>query len=528
MQNILSNNISPYKLEESIEELRKHCKNKNKFKKDGSVLVGGTSRADYSGKSLKRTRASGMVFDQCIFENSAAAGSVFNACIFEKCSINNANFQECSFIQSKFLGDATDKHISNSNFNDSLFTNQFIIKNNYFEHSVFYNTAFIDGRIVDSTFYSCTLEATLFSRVSIENVKFTDLNIDYAVFEDVKMDKVILPFSQICYAFGLLTYLSETKDNIYITSHCNENGLISPNEYLKLIPHFINYYTENREYFPLANIYFYLNKKEEAKEIILRGLLEGVAEIDFRKIKYLCKLIYTYGVFSYHERYDIISYIYSHISFTDMNAGLLYNFTTYKREIEGYLLSNNNRNVVTLEVNIFTNIFPEEQTKLGILLSTMEEIIELYKSPAGEHQINCRHNSAEAFLVLIQDTLPAVIATIGAFYSILVAHYTLQEKRISLQTMKKQKKLELKKMHLEIENERQQLINIQLDNQIKQDQVEQINLRKDHEKNAVKEQILRKNISENDVEISEIKHILFGNIPSNIDEDFIQYTYTNS
>lgn len=63
-------------------------------------------------------------------------------------------------------------------------------------------------------------------------------------------------------------------------------------------------------------------------------------------------------------------------------------------------------------------------------------------------------------------------------------------------------------MHLEIENERQQLINIQLDNQIKQDQVEQINLRKDHEKNAVKEQILRKNISENDVEISEIKHIL--------------------
>lgn len=53
MQNILSNNISPYKLEESIEELRKHCKNKNKFKKDGSVLVGGTSRADYSGKVLK-------------------------------------------------------------------------------------------------------------------------------------------------------------------------------------------------------------------------------------------------------------------------------------------------------------------------------------------------------------------------------------------------------------------------------------------------------------------------------------------
>lgn len=528
MQNTLFNNISPCTLEESIEELQKHCKNKNKFKKDGSVLIGVISSADYSGKSLKRTRASETVFDQCVFVNSAAAGSNFHACIFDKCKINNANFQECSFTQSKILGDVPNKHISNSNFNDSLFSDRFIIENSYFEHSVFYNTAFIDGKIVNSTFYSCTLEAALFSCVSIENVKFTDLNIDYATFENVKMDNVILPFSQICYAFGLLTYLSKTKDNVYITSYCSENGIISPKEFLELIPHFINYYTENREYFPLANIYFYLNKREKAKEAILRGILEGVAEIDFRKIKYLCKLVYTYGVFNYHERYDIFSYIYSHISFTDMNAGLLYNFTTYKKEIEGYLLSNNNKNVVTLEVNVFTNIFAKEQIKLGILLSTMEEIIELYKSPIGEHQISCRHNSAEAFFVLIQDSLPAVIATISTFYSVLIAHYTLKEKRISLQTLKDQKKLELEKMRLEIENQKQQLINIRMENQIKQDQLEQINLKKSYDKNAVREQILRKNISENDVEIAGIKHILFGNIPSNIDNDFIQYTYKRS
>lgn len=525
MQNTLSNDISPCTLAESIEVLQKHCKNKNKFKKDGSVLIGGTISTDYSGKSLKRTRANGTVFEQCIFVNSSAAGSNFYACIFDKCTINNANFQECSFTQSKILGDVSNKHISSSNFNNSLFSDRFIIENNYFEHSVFYNTAFIDGKIVNSTFYSCTLEAALFSRVSIENVKFTDLNIDYATFENIKMDNVVLPFSQVCYAFGLLKYLSTTKDKVYITSYCSENGVISPNEFLKLIPHFINYYTENKEYFPLANIYFYLNKREKAKESILRGILEGVTEIDFRKIKYLCKLVYTYGVFNYHERYNIISYIYSHISFADMNAGLLYNFTTYKKEIEGYLLSNNNKNVVTLEVNIFTSIFPEEQIKLGVLLSTMEEIIELYKSPIGEHQISCSHNSAETFLVLIQDSLPVVIATISTFYSVLVAHYTLKEKSIYLQTMKEEKKLELENMRLDIENKKQQLINIQMDNQIKQEQLEQINLKKAYEKNAVREQILKKNISEKDVEITEIKHILFGNIPSNIDNDFVQHTY---
>ena len=155
----------------------------------------------------------------------------------------------------------------------------------------------------------------------------------------------------------------------------------------------------------------------------------------------------------------------------------------------------------------------------------MEEIIELYKSPIGEHQISCSHNSAETFLVLIQDSLPVVIATISTFYSVLVAHYTLKEKSIYLQTMKEEKKLELENMRLDIENKKQQLINIQMDNQIKQEQLEQINLKKAYEKNAVREQILKKNISEKDVEITEIKHILFGNIPSNIDNDFVQHTY---
>ena len=526
MSDIFSSNSIQYTLDESITALTKHCKNKSKFTRNSaSIMVGGTDNSDYSNKSIRRTRASQKYFKHCIFRDSAAAGSNFYDCIFEQCKIENANFQECSFIKSKLLNEEI---IIHSNFNESLFSDDFVIENNTFKHSVFYNTAFIDGKILNTTFYSSTLENTTFSNVLMKNVTFTDLNIDYAVFENVTMKNVILPFSQICYTFGLLSYLNETTDEVYITSNYAPKGFISPSEYLNLIPYFIKYYTESKEYFPLANIYFYMGEEELAKEIILQGILEGVTEIDFRKIKYLCKLIYTYGVFSYHERYDIITYIYSHISFFSMHSSLLYNFKAYKNEIEGYLLSNNKKNIVTMEVNIFTNIFPEEQKKLGVLLSTIEEIIELNKSRLGEHQIVCRHNSAESIFVLVQDEITAIIAIISTFYTVLVAHYALREKRISFGSAKLEKKLALDKLQLEIETQKEQLINLRLENQLKQKQLEQLESEELKENNIIKEQILQKNISENNIEITEVNHIIFGNIPPEIDKDFIQYRYHKS
>ena len=148
-------------LDNAIETLLHHCKNKQKFKKDANkVASGGIDHNDYTNKGIRRSRISGKKFIQSIFKNSAAAGSNFYDCIFDK----------------------------------SLFSDDFVLENNYFEHSVFYNTAFIGGEIANTTFYSCTLEGATFSDVSMENVHFTDLNIDYAVFENVKMHNVVLPF----------------------------------------------------------------------------------------------------------------------------------------------------------------------------------------------------------------------------------------------------------------------------------------------------------------------------------------------
>ena len=532
----MSYELSENSLDYTIELLLQHCKNKQKFKKDSNqIATGGEDHNDYTDKGIKRSKVSSKKFIHSIFRNSAAAGSNFFSCTFDNCKFINANFQECSFIKSRIINDSNNDPIIHSNFNESLFSDGFVVENTCFEHSVFYNTAFIGGTIKNTTFYACTLEGAIFSNIEMQNVKFTDLNIDYAVFENVEMQNVILPFSQICYTFGLLSYLKETTDNVYITSVANENGYISKDEFLKLIPHFIKYYTETRDFFPLANIYFFIGDKENAKKSILAGISESVIEVDFRKIKYLCKLISVYEVFNYHERQEINDYINSKISFCDMHPSLLYSYTVYKKEIESYLLNNNRKGIVTAEINIATNIFPNEAKKLGILISTIEEIIDLYKSPLGEHQIVCRHNSAESILITIQELLPTAVAIVAMFYSVLVSCTSLADKILDIKTKKSnlqasehKNKLELEKTQVEIEKLRNENIHYQLENELKQIELDSKRLEQLEKTNKINQMILSKNITQNNIEVTNMNHIIYGNIPTQIDKSLVQYSYQKS
>ncbi len=514
----MSYELTDETLDYTIDNLLMHCKNKKRFSKDSNrILIGGEDCHDYTNKSLRRTKAREKDYIQSVFINSAAAGSRFHLCSFEKCTFVNANFQECSFSNSSIKNNIEDNAISYCNFNDSLFSDKFLLSNTHFKHSVFYNSAFINGKIENTTFFSCTLEGTTFSNVEMENVIFTDLNIDYSIFENMKMKNVILPFSQICYTFGLLSYLRNTKDEVYITSVSNSKGYISKSEFLDLIPHFIRYYKDTNEFFPLANIYFYLGDNDKAKQTILSGISEAIREVDFRKIKYLCKLIYTYGVFNYHERQDIYNYIHSNISFCTMHSSLLYSYTIYKKEIEGYLLTNNKKDIVTVEVNITTNVFPDEAGKLGVLLSTIEAVADLYQSPYGEHKIVCRHNSAEAILLVLQDLVPIVLAITTSLYSVLMGYYKLEEKR-----------MEVKKLSVEIESIKHQQKQYELDIELKRLELYDKQVEKLEGKNRIKKEILSKNISQNNIEVIGMNHILYGNIPTQIDHLLLQHDYYKS
>lgn len=499
-------------LEHSIEILLKHCKNKQRFSKDNNqISVGGKDCSDYTNKSLRRSRANEKIYLESIFRNSAAAGSNFYRCTFENCQFINANFQECSFNCCNILYNVEDNEVISCNFNDSLFSDDFLLQNIQFKHSVFCNSAFINGKLKDTDFSSCTLEGTTFSNVKMENVRFTDLNMDYSIFENMEMKNVILPFSQICYVFGLLKYLKSTDDDVYISSASNSKGYISKTEFLDLIPHFVTYYIDTKDFFPLANIYFYLEENDKAKHTILLGIAEAIQEVDFRKIKYLCKLIYTYGVFSFHERQEIYNYIHSKITFYNMHSSLLYNYIVYKKEIEGYLLTNNRKETITCEINIATNVSHEEAEKLGILIYTIESVVDLYQSVHGEHKIVCRHNSPESILLVIQDFAPIAISIATGLYSVLMGYYKLEEKRLQNQKLLadiEKIKTETTVNKLDIESKKIELKNKQ-----------------EEGKNHIRNIILSRNICENNIEIISMNHFICGNIPTQIDQALIQNSY---
>lgn len=507
-------------LDFSIERLSEHAKNKNKFRKNPILTsTGGVDSSDYTNKSLRRSQISQKKFRDTKFINSTAAGSTFIHCTFDNCKIENANFQECAFWKNEFKNNAKEKPITNSNFNRSLFSNGFSISNVYFQHSIFRQTALINGSLKNVVFYSSTLEDTVFSNISLEKVKFNDLNIDYAVFNNIMADDVIFPFSQICFTFGLLSYLMSTKDNVFITSAQNKKGYIKPREFLTLLPYFEEYYLKTNDFFPLANIYLSLGKLNEAKTAILNGILLATTTFDFRQIKYLSKLIYIYSVFDFHQRKSIYDYINSHIMFCDMNPGLLYSYNTYKNEISNFLLENNRSGIITAEIDILTNVYPGDFKKMGVLLSTIELLIEAGKSKKGEHSILCRHNSAEEIFIVIQDIYETLHILIPAFYSVLLGTFILDEKwknrekyKIDQKNYSEAKEIEIERARIELEREKIALEKEKLEFIETQKKIEQTT------KN------LRKNIVNHSIDILEIHHISYGDIPPETDKKIIQFS----
>ncbi len=514
------------KLDQSIDMLLAHSKNKNKFRKAPFLTsVGGTDRSDYTNKGIKRSRFAQKVFCESTFKNSAAAGSNFTHCKFYNCEIVNANFQECTFIHCNIQNNTINNPITHSNFNRSLFSNGFNILDLYFQHSIFRQTAFIDGTMQNITFYSSTLEDTIFSNIIMDTIRFSDLNIDFSVFNNVHMNDVVLPFSQICFAFGLLNYLMETDDKVYITSVKNSNGYISKEEFLSLLPYFETYYLGTNDYFPLANIYLSEGKFEDAKNAVLNGILLATNDCDFRQIKYLSKLIYTYSVFDFHQRKQIYDYINANISFQDMNPSLLYNYNTYKNEISSFLLNNNRSGIATSEIDILTNIFPDEANKIGILLSTLENIIDQCKSDCGEHKIVFRHNSAEEIIIIIQDIYQALKTAIPMIYSILIGVFILDEKRGNYLTNKLHRKNAAELKQIEVEMARIELEREKMALEKEKADFATWQLEQDNKKNQIREEILRRNIVDNNISISSVSPITYGDIPPNAEKNICQYSH---
>ena len=200
-----------------------------------------------------------------------------------------------------------------------------------------------------------------------------------------------------------------------------------------------------------------------------------------------------------------------------MNSSLLYTYNAYKNEISSLLLNNNRTGIVTSEIDIITDVYPEEAIKIGKLLSTIEQIIETGKSEKGEHSILCRHNSGEELFVVIQETYESLQVIIPAIYSVLLGFLVLEEKwenrkknKIDQHSASELKEIEVERARIALERDKIALAKEKY--VLSQMQLKLAGIQKD----------LRKNILQNNIDILKIQHISYGDIPPAANKTIIQ------
>lgn len=159
-------------------------------------------------------------------------------------------------------------------------------------------------------------------------------------------------------------------------------------------------------------------------------------------------------------------------------------------------------------------------------MASLEDIIDYGKSNSGEHQILCRHNSAEEIVITIQDMYQALQVIIPMVYSVLLGAMILEEKwskrlvnKFERKHIAEQKEIEMQTARIKLEREK---IALEKDKA----EFEAWKLAEKNKDNRIKNEILRRNIVNNDIDISAISHITYGNIPPEADKRICQFSCT--
>lgn len=326
----------------------------------------------YKGKVLNHTVMERFELQECDYAEACVTGSIFRSCKFVNCIFDQADFEFCEFYDCEFVSGET----MGISFNNSSFINTKFRDINFqsctFTSAFFQNCLFDKAQITVST-----LEGALFKSCSFSNVDYRNLNMDFVDIDMPQMDNVVLPMDQIPFVFGALQYLKRTTDNVSISK--GDYEMITPYDFFQtVVPLLCIHFKKTEQYFPLANIYYALEDKEQAHQAIQDGLISSMAMRDFRLLKYFCKLVAFSGAYQPSALHSLYN---NYICRLFLQNGMDQDIPNYSRhiwEIKDVLFSAARR--PTIRMAMRTDISLEENHKLGKLL---ECVFSLGKMPGS-------------------------------------------------------------------------------------------------------------------------------------------------
>lgn len=450
----------------ATERLLRHQQSVIKF----SSSLSGANGAIFNGK-YTLARVSHSYFSNCTFQDAllnriAGSGSIFTHINFENTDLSSSDFQNCTITFSEF-GNCNLKscNMSNCYISDTKWIDcelqGFNLSGSYLKNcSVLYNHS-NPGNLCD-----CYFENVVF-----EGHRLTNMNLEFSRFKAVKMKDVVLPFSQMPYIFGGLTYLLNTSDNIRISSHINEKNSISVEEYIEVLHDMIIFYSYKKEYFPLANILLALQYEREAWQTVFEGIVSASNQRDFRMCKYFCELITSEGDITSKQMQSLYQALIKNAPIQTLSNAQYYEYSKYIPEIRALLLDNpNNQPHGTLMLT--TNLAISESQKISTLLSGLDTLIHLECCPLERPSIEITHSSPLAFIVHLCGNATIILVVLYFILKIISgvckAYNDIAQAVISTQTVienhAKRTKNELENIKLYQEIEHLKLENEQLKN----------------------------------------------------------------
>lgn len=357
---------------------------------------------NYSFLSLKRSRLLDCVCDHANFTATAFSGSTFQKVLFRDCNFKNALVDFCLFykccLETKNQENGIiNANLGNSNIIESQISNLSILQSTV-SNVLFEDTTFHKAKIEYSAF-----ENSVFRNCRFEKMELRNLNLEYVEFINPRFNDVVLPYAQIPYIFGILLYIRDSDDSLWISS--TSDNRISVDEYFALLPSMIPYYLSEQEYFPVANIYIALNEYEKAFEAILNGMKKAGYEKDFRMLKYFCKLAITSGWCNREKIRQLYSFIYDINNFEPMIEYERHNYYMHLGEFRKILLFHNDT-LPTLHMHMHTNILPHETEKVSFLVHTLDQILDTVKNNDVISSVELHHESPYDLILIV----------IGAFF----------------------------------------------------------------------------------------------------------------
>lgn len=370
---------------------------------------------DLSYKSINHSIAKNSLISEINFDFAAATGSLYKNCNFSNCSMFQTDFEFCHFEKCKIK--SSQKIISS--FNSSSFIST-IFEDTDFEACTFTGALFDDCTFINVRIINSTLEGAHFNNCRFYNVDLKEINMEYISISSPKMNKVILPFSQIPFMFGCLQFIKEADESVRISSQ--ENKTISTKHYLDVaIPKLIEYWENSRERnpefnFPLANIYISQKNYICAAKCIYDGVYYSITEEDYRMIKFYCKLLSESDIFK-PEIKEMFFGLINKIPHKEMNDAKTRSFFRNIGEIKASLFELNKE--TTLYVKMLTSLSFNDPNKIGEYLEKLFSISKMkYKGLPNVVTFEVSENSPFTIGISINGSEDNIISLLFTFLKI--------------------------------------------------------------------------------------------------------------